>query len=174
MDNTIQINIWNLFRQEFKDGEEVIIIHEDSELYGGKLTAYKDRCLIGSKEFPWQEIIFIAHSGFPCRALHTCLSNEELGDIENTASVILMRKLLVQKPEEKIITKEPICEPRPAYRSYGGGCPYEIQEVQMQIINLNSPDTGLLEYEETLLHRAKDGAVAMLWGLDDEIIEFYG
>ena len=176
MDN--EVNIWKLFREEFKDGEDVIIVHENCKLYGGKLKAYENRITVAGKEYSWNEVVFIAHDGFPCRSLHTCLSNEQLGEIENEDSIILMRKLLTRKPPERIIVKEKVVtktvfEPStPTHRSGGGfGCPYEMENVRMQILN---PFNGLkADYEETLLCQSKDGAVGMLWCIDDEIIEFY-
>ncbi len=174
MNDIIKTNIWNLFRSEFKDGEQVIIVHENCKLYGGKLTAYENRCIVGGKEFSWGEIVFIAHDGFPCRELHTCMSNEELADIENYEHVLLMRKLFIKKMSEPLLTCP---KPKTTYtrtrrfHSYGGGCPYLFEEVAMQIIN---PYNGLIDnFEETLLCLSKDGALGMLWGLDDEIIEFY-
>lgn len=170
-----EIDIWKLFREEFKDGDSVIMVHENCKLYGGKLLAFRDECSIGGKRYPWSEIVFIAHDGFPCRSLHACLDNEQLGEIENEDSVILMRKLLTRKPPEKIIVKEKIVhrtEPTHSHFSSGGsfGCPYSMENVRMQIIN---PFGTRPEFEETLLCQSRDGAVGMLWDIEDEIIEFY-
>ncbi len=173
MSQANEINIWKLFREEFKDGDSVIIVHENCKLYGGKLLTFRDECSIGGTRYPWSEIVFIAHDGFPCRSLRTCLSNEQLGDIENEDSVILMRKLLTRKPTEKIIVKEKIVhETEPSFHRSGSGfgCPYSMENVRMQIIN---PFGVRDEFEETLLCQSKDGAVGMLWNIDDEIIEFY-
>lgn len=171
-----EIDIWKLFREEFKDGDYVIMVHENCKLYGGKLLAFRNECSIGGKRYPWSEIVFIAHDGFPCRSLHTCMSNEQLGEIENEDSIILMRKLLTRKPTEKIIVKEVIKKPaatriRPTFSGGGGfGCPYSMENVRMQIIN---PFSKRKDFEETLLCQSKDGAIGMLWDIDDEIIEFY-
>ena len=162
------INIWELFRGEFKDGDQVMVVHENCKIYGGRLKAFRKYCIVGGTRYLWSEIVFIAHDGFPVRSLRTVLSNEQLGEIENEDSVILMRKLLTRKHDEKlIVTEKNVCVPYTV--SYG--CPYQMEEVQMQLLN---PFNGFKsEYEETLLCQSKDGAVGMLWGVDDEIIEFY-
>ncbi len=159
------INIWNLFRDEFKDGDQVMIVHENCNIYGGKLKAFKKECIVGGTRYLWSEIVFIAHDGFPCRSLRTTLNNEQLAEVENCDSIILMRKLLTRKPTEKLITT------KKDVWSGSFGCPYQMEDVAMQIIN---PNNGLRwNYEETLLCQSKDGAVGMLWGIEDEIIEFY-
>ncbi len=171
--STNDIDIWKLFRQEFKDGEQVIIVHEDCKLYGGKLTAYETHCTIGSRNYKWGEIVFIAHDGFPCRALRTTLSDEQLGDIENEDAVILLRKTLL-KPPEKVIVKEVVTETvvrRPRLHSYAGGCPFLFDEIQIQLLNPFSRNKG--NFEETLFMKSKDGAFGMFWGIEDELIEFY-
>ena len=169
-----EINIWKLFREEFKDGDEVIIVHENCKLYGGKLRAFYDYCTIGGKRYPWSEIVFIAHSGFPVRTLHTCMSNEQLDEIENEDSIILMRKLLTRKPSEKVIMKTAESSITPIRRRYGSGCgfgcPFQMEDVRMQIIN---PFGKRLDFEETLVCQSKDGAVGLLWDIEDEVIEFY-
>ena len=40
----------------------------------------------------------------------------------------------------------------------------------MQIIN---PFSDRLDFEETLLCESKDGAVGMLWNIEDEILTYY-
>lgn len=169
MDN-IRTNIWKLFREEFKDGEKVIVVHEDTNIYWGTLRATERECCVGSRDFTWDQIVFIAHDGFPCRVLHTCLSDEQLDEVENDASIIVMRKLLTQKPKEKLITEKTPARERKTYSSGGFGCPYQIEEMEMQIIN---PLNRNWDYQEMLLCKSKDGAIGMLWDIDNEIIEFY-
>ncbi len=169
------IDVWKLFNEEFKNGDYVMAIHDDTttesgSLISGKLTIERERCLIGGKEIDWDDVIFIAHDGFPCRTFKINMTDEQLGDIENQDLIILMRKLLTKKPEEIIITKRPRSTPQTHY-GCGGGCPFVFEEVQMQIINPFVP-MNFFDYEETLLMQSKDGAVGMFWDIENEIFDF--
>jgi len=171
------IDIWKLFRSEFKDGQFVIIIHSNTKMYHGKMKADHDRVVVGCREFSWDDVIFIAHDGFPCRQFHTTLNAEQLDNLENTEAVLLMRKLLTKKPEEEILSKENTVVRRTSspFRSTfagRGGCPFVWDEVYMQIVN---PGNGYTEdYEESVIMKSKDNATGILWGIEDEIFEFAG
>lgn len=179
-DKEMNIDVWGLLRKEFKDGDKVVIIHDDTtdgagSLCYGTLSMNTDRCLIGSKEFNWNSIIFMSHDGFPCRTLKLNMSNEQLDDIENAEIIYLMRKMLIQKPEKKIITKtftprNPVDD---SYNSYScGGCPFIFENINMKIINPFQTQHTNLWLDETLVMEAKDGAKGFMWDIENEIFDF--
>ena len=171
------IDVWKLFNEEFKNGDHVIVIHDDTtsgsgSLISGRLTIESERCLVGSKSLDWNDVIFIAHDGFPCRTFKINMSDEQLNDIENQDMIILMRKLLTKKPEKEIITKverEIKFITSPSHYGCRGGCPFVFEDVQMQIIN---PFSGLRWHEETLVMKAKDSAIGIMWDIENEIFDF--
>ena len=175
------INVMSLLKKEFKQGDHVIVIHDDTtsgtgELVFGKVTLKKNCCLIGGREFKWDNVLFMAHDGFPCRTLKLNLSNEQLYNIDNTELVLLMRKVLVKDKKPKLKPKakpEPeiyIPEPSPIRYSCGGGCPFVFENVDMEIIN--PLGTVGSYWEETLVMQAHDGAKGFMWDIEEEVFDF--
>jgi len=179
------INVMGLLKKEFKPRDHVIVIHDDTssgagELIFGKLTIKNDTCLIGNRELDWNNVLFMAHDGFPCRTLKLNLSNEQLYDIDNTELILLMRKLLVKDEETapEPVKKEIIPPSREfvesiPYRSYGGcagGCPFVFEDIYMEIINPFQPVGS--HCEETLIMQASDGAKGFMWDIEEEIFDF--
>ena len=172
------INIFELLKKEFKIGESVVIIHNDTTSGEGKLKYGKlgrmerNYCSVGGKDYYWEDVIFMSHDGFPCRTLKLNMTTEELDNIENEEIILLMRKLLIQpKPKVKTVTKTIYKRILPPTRRYScsGGCPFTFEDVGMKIINpFNKRD----DFEETLVMTSRDGARGFMWDIKNEIFDF--
>ena len=195
---TMLIDVNKLLKKEFKNDDKVVIIHDDTtsgegKLHYGRLRLCKRYCIVGSKRFPWKHVIFMSQDGFPCRTMDINMSTEQLNDIENEETLLLMRKVLADEKEqenarkiaekekaqarkiaekEKAQAKERVKEAKNPIHYYGGGggCPFVFDDVQMQILN-----SGIVvpQYVETLVMTAKDGAKGFMWDIDNEIFDFW-
>lgn len=147
---------WALFRQYFKDGEEVILIDYMDRFYWGKLKScdeegctlqYVGRLGAGRRRFDWIDVRFMSHDGFPCRKLFGADGSERI-ESEPTARDAIREGLLL---ELNLVQ----------------GDPFLIEGVRGTLYNRGND--GLEHYmsdtEECLALDAKDGAGALLWDL---------
>ena len=177
------MNILNLIKKDFKTGERVIILHSDCNMYFGSLIRMdENEIVIGSKEYDWDDVVFLGHDGFPCRAFKSTLSMEQFEDLESwevmyalyrsmglDLSGVDTTKAFSKQPKVLKNSKTPTSTPPARIYGCGGGCPYEIEEVSACIIN---PFNGLSRNtEETLYMESEDGAKGMWWNLEYELFE---
>lgn len=72
----MKLTAWQLYRRNFKDGDQVIFVDDDNCIGWGKLVDSTadgfriDRTRVGRIRFIyWDQIRFMAHDGFPVRQL---------------------------------------------------------------------------------------------------------
>ena len=145
-----EVDQWDLFHSQFKDGEDVVIILDDDTARQGKLTAIKQGALIqppGAKVstlYYWDRIQFISHDGFPVRKL--------LG-VDTTNTELAIREALLDGPLKKV--QAVIHDP------------WFFEDCSFQLVNAGRREWIHTQrgIGETLLLQSKDGAQAQLYDL---------
>jgi hypothetical protein len=88
-------NVMQLFTEQFKWGDRVIVVHSDCKLYFGRFLGFNEReIVVGSKRYSWDDIVLIAHDGFPCKEFHMSLSLEQFDEVDNWESVLELYKAM--------------------------------------------------------------------------------
>ncbi len=152
---------WDLYRRFFKDGEEVVVEDEDGDFHWGKLKSTNEgiqltRPFQRYSVISWEEILFMAHDGFPVQKLLGMTIREAEQRAKDTPTKII-REFLVMAQRAN-----------PTYREFGGGCPFWFGPFTVEgIYNLgnNGPEWWGYDGEETTVLLAKDDAVCHAFDL---------
>lgn len=155
-----EVDQWDLFHSQFKDGEDVVIILDDDTARQGKLTAIEQGALIqpSSAKVPtlynWDRIQFISHDGFPVRKLMGADGSEAIAKLDTTNTETAIREALLDGPLKKKV--------RAVFRD-----PWFFEDCFCHLANAGRREwihtrqgTG-----ETLLLQSRDGAQAQLYDL---------
>lgn len=121
--------LWRVFREKFKDGEEVVVEDFRGQFHYGRLRSFDDhieitrpRCAVALK---WWEVEFVAHDGFPVRKLRSMTFEEAERRASQTPD-----QLIRDAFDGKVALRG---------RRLGGGCPFVIGDASpTRIINRGS------------------------------------
>lgn len=157
---------WHVFRSEFKDGEHVVLEDYDGNFQYGKLAHATDDGILlvrpnGRSLFVhWEDIVFMAHDGFPVAEIMGMSYHEAVERAGQTPTKVIREKLKSLVSPRK---PPPPKEPRHPYPlSFGGGCPFVFGPCYVEDLlhpGNNGPRFWGEDTEETLVLRAVDGAV---------------
>lgn len=182
----------DLFWEQFRVGEDVVVEDGSGGLHFGRLERPRDdegiRVVLSRKRvlLDWREIVFVAHAGFPVRAIRgmTPAHAERLAARFDTgrARVQILRLLANDPPKARKSAPRPPA-PRPQsvigaairnarrqrrYISARGGCPFDFEDVEVVVLN-NPGNDGPRWWghgdEEELVLRARDGALCLSYNL---------
>ncbi len=148
------IDGWKFFYDNFKDGQRVVIITDDDEIFAGRAEFTKLGVSITptrnkKRFFYWNEVEFISHDGFPVKKL---LGADGSSSIEKLDTTQLQEELLGSLSEfedEKY--------------NIVRGDPFLIEQVTAKIITVQYPETG---FETSIKLKAKDGAIGLLYNFE--------
>lgn len=154
-----EVDQWDLFHSQFKDGEDVVIILDDDTARQGKLTAIEQGALIqppGAKVstlYDWNHIQFISHDGFPVRKLLGADGSEAIAKLDTTNTELAIREALLDGPLKKV--QAVIHDP------------WFFEDCSFQLVNAGRREWIHTQrgIGETLLLQSKDGAQAQLYDL---------
>ncbi|MCX6766160.1 MAG: hypothetical protein NT170_00025 [Candidatus Moranbacteria bacterium] len=189
---------WELFKKDFQKGQFVVIITEDDRLDWGLL--HFDEVDVGmltlasglrpARTYHWNQIIFMAHGGFPVRKIFGKYPEKDLITTEDVPG--LFRAALAQENLEALQQKADAArvilgidlkeiapnfattraEMRDEERYFKDdlfrlkfGDPFEVEACHMRLFNAGNigPRFYLNPAEEILRMMSKDGAIAHLW-----------
>ena len=165
-------NLWALFHENFKLGEDILIITDDDQLYCGAFKGCDNYGIFLShprakdKKYQWDQIRFISHSGFPVKKLRGA----------DGSNLIEMNHIMKKYSHHNDPTREilehilswvrhdgPKSKVRGPVRAIFGD-PFEFEAVKVELFNPDNYDHDEL-YEEVLSLTAKDRAHAELYDL---------
>ena len=154
-----QVDQWDLFHSQFRDGEDVVIILDDDTARQGKLTAIEQGALIqpSSAKVPtlyhWDRIQFISHDGFPVRKLLGADGSKTIAKLDTTNTEVAIREALLDGPLKKV---------RAVIHD-----PWFFEDCSFQLVNAGRREWIHTQrgIGETLLLQSKDGAQAQLYDL---------
>lgn len=193
----MQTSAWKLFINDFKKGQEVVIVTEDGRYDWGTLQYTKETVTLTSPLRPahpyhWNQIVFMAHAGFPVRKIfgkfpekdvimedipglfRAALAQENLEAMARKAEVVQgflglpeidledVSPGFVKAQEEMQSVLEPF-EQLLAKIKFDD--PFEVGACRVQLINPGNvgPQFYLHPAEEVLRMMSIDGAIAHLW-----------
>lgn len=144
---------WRVFRGAFRDGEQVIVEDDTGDFWWGTLLAKEEALVLTrpngkSVEIEWDDVVLIAHDGFPIK---------ELRGMSAQAAAVL-----AEKTNAEII--ERLCNPPPKRRGMwlGGGCPFVAGPMVLSAIH-NQGNRGsrywYSDAAEVLEFVSKEGAI---------------
>ncbi len=142
-----QTNAWSKLFEQFKEGENVIIVTEDDDYYWGKFKPSYQACIVGGKEYKWDEVVFIAHEGFPIKFLSTGIEPK-----------FFEQQCTIQVT--KVIRKVSRSTPRYESHYFCGGDPWLIEDVAVEGFNI-----GKGPNDEFLQLTSRDGLTGILYDL---------
>lgn len=166
------IDAWTLYRMMFQEGDEVVVVNTDGNLYWGEAHSSMNHLTLkrsGQKaiKLDWDDVRFMAHDGFPASKLLGADGSDTIEDIDTADLQKSVRSTLQQITKIEQFGK---VKPTPI-RHVRFGDPFVIENVSGYIANTgpeNVFEWGKNHnwiYEETVLLQAKDGARGMLWHL---------
>lgn len=159
---------WTLLCNMFKERDEVVLVLEDDTFAWGALHTLSDgvelcRQSRRTKFYPWEQIRFMAHDGFPVRKVTGPPSDHIIEDIDTTEVQQAVRGLLdAAKPKPKPRTGG---WRRASGIGIGFGDPFVIEGVSATLCNPGRLFTPGEECEETIVMRSPEGAGGLLWDI---------
>ena len=187
MTEKLQAKAWDLFNAYFALGDDVVLIDEDDACYFGKLDAVDEEgCWLTRpqgtrRRVNWINVRFMAHDGFPVKKLVGADGSRFIEQIDTTDTVEAIRSVLSYAlcvDCSKLVAHET------AHRAFLGTCfrcdecekkahvyfgdPFEVEPVRSVLFNAGNsgPDWWDEPYEECLVMRAPDGAMAELFQIE--------
>lgn len=185
----IKQDIWKLFWNTFKIGDDVILITDEDKFACGELIYADDEGLRIKVRwrteyyFHWAVVKFMAKDGFPVKKLMGADGSSSIEKFDSEVTIGSISELTKEIKEKeyqiaswKELSKEAIrnvlikdlAEPTHVFVS---GDPYLIEDVFAKIVNVGN-EWILNEYwaednlyEETICLKHKNGAVGFLWDL---------
>ena len=189
-DNSKIKTAWDIWKENFADGDECFVLDEDENPYHGKVMALDEMLLIkptnkDAIELDWDEIQLVTHAGFPIRKLTGADGSESANLIDTSETTELMRLKLDKEYDRGYrvgksagynsgwndgldkgfgIAKDK----SPSTRKFTVGDPYLIEDVDALLINPgnDSPLLWSCDGEEVLAMQSIDGARGLLWGIE--------
>jgi hypothetical protein len=150
-------DIWQYFFSKFKDHDEVIAITDEDEFVFGQLRCHDHYAEIGDWEIDWDSIVFIAHDGFPCKALKSKLSRDDLERLDLDGNRQALQRL-AQAAKHKVLTVVV-------------GDPFVFEDVILEAgWNIGSP-YSYTRHEETFILSANAGQTIGMLSEPDGILE---
>lgn len=177
---TRQESTWDLFDAAFKIGDDVVLIDDNDNVIVGKLTEVRDDCcFIGDQWAYWNDIRFICHDGFPVKKLRGADGSKLIEKLDTTETRAVIRKALTTSV--CMICAKLFSDNRLVYRTRCTKCvqvvfgdPFMAEAVSASLYNSGNSGSCFwqTEWEECLVLKAKDGAVAQVFDLST--VYYYG
>jgi hypothetical protein len=185
----LSANAWELLYSCFKDGEDVVFIDDQDNIFGGKLKylegqeehLYFDLAAIdgSSKRYVWSEIRFMSHYGFPVKKLSGAdgsrlIEQTDTADIQKALRDLIGSATCFQC-SKKIPTTNNffkgrygegyLCEDHHHLKRAVFGDPFMIEDVKAVLYNKGNcgPEWYGHPHEESTLLISKDGARGILY-----------
>ncbi len=177
----------DLFDACFEEGDEVVVIDIDDNLWWGRLKNITTRGLevrkggwvrsfIGDKKkLEWDDIRFMAHDGFPVRKLMGADGSRTIEKLDTRETRTAVRAALKQEfpsqPERRTVRfGDPFdaeCVSTRLYHPGNSGPEYWDQFYNRTLQQYYSPEhrQEAFDKEEVIVMEAVDGAKAELWDL---------
>lgn len=156
---------WALWRECFKEGEDVIAVTVDDKFFWGTLRTLSEGVELTkpnakTKCLPFDDIRFMSHDGFPV---------QQLMGADGSEAIVSLRAERVHEAIREALEMYVPGEPR--YRrpsSYVCGHPFIVEASACRLLNPRNagPDFYSEPNEEVLQCWSPDGAVGLLWDLD--------
>ncbi len=145
---------WKFFRAHFKEGERVVVITDDDEVFAGKGTFLELGISLASthrkpKFFYWEDVAFISHDGFPVKKL---LGADGSDSIEGLDTKDLERDI-IESLSESDCKKYDIVK----------GDPFLIENCKASLVRCFYPKFPNLGTEDCIQLISNDGAVGLLY-----------
>ena len=152
---------WDIWRTQFTDGEELIVLDEDEHVWRGRHEATGDHLVIHpgtvhEVRIKWVNVAFVAHDGFPARKLMGADGSRTAEMIETTDVTAALRQLF------HLVN----LEAGPVNFAFSDPWWVEGAEGVLYFAGNDGPEHWVQDEEEVLVLRARDGARAMLWSVD--------
>ena len=156
---------WEIWREQFTDGEEIVVLDEHERLWRGTHEATETHLIVNpgrirEARIRWVDVAFVAHDGFPARKLMGADGSHaaELIDTESTTSALRQFFRLANDPELK--------RPRRVRVAFSDPWWIDGAEGVLHFPGNDGPEHWVQDEEEVLVLRACDGARAVLWSMD--------
>ena len=166
------MDAWDLFEQDFKQGDEVIIVNSQDLVDFGTLKYDEKGFTLESgsrpkRSYTWHQCTFMAKDGFPVRKIFGRFpKGPDITSKQDALRIIAADDF--QTHEERTVARKKESE-------YGirFGCPFETDPCLVQVFNPGcfGQEFDLTSMEETLRLTHSNGTVAQLWQLT-EIFDF--
>lgn len=158
---------WDLYRMCFEEGQEVVLIGEDDQVWAGSLKTTPEAAILrhgrGTKNtvVPWIQCRFMCHDGFPYKKLRGKFTDKFLVEkLEKANAARVVRHVL---HEHGISEEVPMVVRHAIF-----GDPFETTQPVVARLH-NSGNIGPYWYcqdlEECVILTAPDGAKAQLFDL---------
>ena len=159
----VQSQIDRLYRSAFKEGDLVVLEDDVGNYYWGKLkTDELGIWLIRpgrSKFFYWDDVLFMAHDGFPVQRIKN-MSQVEAERLSKMTPTKAIRDYLENIPQT---TNRMVM---------GGGCPFSFEFDAAILLNRGQVGNWGEDTEEVGILTAKDGATCHVSYLEHHFLEW--
>ncbi len=152
-----KVDAWTLFKKTYKQNDYVLVITDDDNVYFGRMKYYDEGLSLtetmGRKQFLyWDAIRFICHDGFPVEKLKGADGSDTIELLESVST----EKLIMDSLENLDIGTLVFSDP------------FLIENVTSKYVQTFYPGDKVWqpETEELLLMQSNDGAVGMLYELN--------
>lgn len=181
------LDAWELYKQTFKDGDEIVLIEDDGGAYYGTIINTNDygvkvKLISGETcRFDFDVIRFMGQAGFPVRKLLGADGSSSIDKAHRKGTSMALRRALAKETRVSLFDyttrreagseSEKLRPPRPR-RSFGYSDPFVVENVYAELHNPGKvwipkwfwrPEH--YDYEEVLSLEAQDGARALLWDI---------
>lgn len=176
--------------------EVLLIDDEDKVYWGKLSSFNDDFCVLRrpngrDTEFKWEYLMFMSHDGFPCKKLLGADGSKSIERIDTTSIQKALRTALLTDLcfdcDKRLVPHNHLrreqgrsrCAPckkvrrqylidHPPRRTYYRGDPFRIENVASELFNvgLSGEPFWNEHYEETLVLKSIDGAIAHVFALD--------
>ena len=187
---------WELYHACFSEGDDIIVIDENDELYWGCLETHKDFCILtrpnkAPDKIDWLDVAFMSHDGFPVRRLREstaaieALEKSDTSDVPRAIRIALtgglceMCGVVVEaddlsfgkyrgKVTGDFVGKLGVCTECRKKVTIVRGDPWLIEAEWARLWNPNccAPGHWLEDDEEIIVAQSSDGAYAHIWDVD--------
>ena len=184
-----KVDAWDLYWSMFKDGDEVVVVTEDDEFFWGKAYAEANNLRLkrpGSRDklLDWDEVRFMAHDGFPAKKLITLSRNPAIEALDTRDTQAAIRKVLTHTPcascgkwkrrselqkqssYHRLWYCKSCLDSKAPLKHAIFGDPYLIEDFSALLVNAGISWRDDWRHEETLVLRHRNGAPALLWGVE--------
>ena len=202
MQEKIQSQIDRLYRSQFKDGELVVVEDDNGDFHWGKLETGDESIKLKrpgrAVELFWDEILFIAHDGFPVKRIRgmseeTATILAEQTDTDAIRAVLSLPggpkdcerdgcvELVHYPPHNPCYCSEVCFSNRRFEKSrfnlspggyMGGGCPFSFEFESAILLNRGQVGNWGEDTEEVAILTAKDGATCHVSYLQHHFLEW--
>ncbi len=148
---------WEFFKAQFRDGDNIVIINDDDEVYVGNckivvagihLTRVNKKSLF----FYWNEVEFISHDGFPVQKLTGADGSSSIEQLDTSRLEKSILDELSNYDTKRFTENKKVTLVR--------GDPFLIESCRASIVNAFYPESG---FESCIRLVSDDGAVGLVY-----------